>query len=355
MAYTTINKSTDYFNTKLYTGNDGTGRSITGVGFQPDFVWVKDRSNAFSHGLFDVVRGATKTLNSNDTSADDTVSNSLTAFGSDGFTAGANAIINGNNNNYASWNWKAGTSFSNSAGANGASIASTGSANQDVGFSICTYTNTNTNTIKHGLDVVPDVIIAKTLGVSGSWFLGSEKMLGGWNKKLNLDSNGAVATETRPFYPGSAAPTSTVFSSDQSVFGAGGSATETMVAYCFAEKQGYSKFRSYVGNGNADGVFVYLGFKPAFIIIKKSSNAGNDWYMWDNKRNTSNLTNKYLNPDLTSAEGTANYGYIDFLSNGFKTRSVANDEINQSGHTFIYMAFAENPFVASNFNPATAR
>ena len=352
MAYTTINKSTDYFNTKLYTGNDGTGRSITGVGFQPDFVWVKDRSNAFSHGLFDVVRGATKTLNSNDTSADDTVSNSLTAFGSDGFTAGANAIINGNNNNYASWNWKAGTSFSNSAGANGASIASTGSANQDVGFSICTYTNTNTNTIKHGLDVVPDVIIAKTLGVSGSWFLGSEKMLGGWNKKLNLDSNGAVATETRPFYPGSYAPTSSVFSSDQSVFGAGGSATETMIAYCFAEKQGYSKFGSYIGNGNADGPMIYTGFKPAFVMVKNTS-ATENWIIFDNKRPGINLTDDLLKPNLNNAESSSGVKF-DLVSNGFKAR-VSDAEGNSSGGNFIYMAFAENPFTSSAGTPVTAR
>ena len=351
MAYTTINKSTDYFNTKLYTGNDGTGRSITGVGFQPDFVWVKDRSNAFSHGLFDVVRGATKTLNSNDTSADDTVSNSLTAFGSDGFTAGANAIINGNNNNYASWNWKAGTSFSNSAGANGASIASTGSANQDVGFSICTYTNTNTNTIKHGLDVVPDVIIAKTLGVSGSWFLGSEKMLGGWNKKLNLNDTGAVATETRPFYPGSYAPTSSVFSSDQSVFGAGGSATETMIAYCFAEKQGYSKFGSYIGNGNADGSFIYTGFKPAWIMIKRAIGGTDNWVMFDNKRSPFNEVNENL---VANASSPTNTGIkIDMLSNGFKCR-VAEGNTNVAGNTYIYMAFGQT-LVGTNNIPNNAR
>jgi len=350
-----IDKPSDFFNTVLYTGNGGT-LTVSGVGFQSNFTWLKGRSFADYHVLTDSVRGVNSQLYANDVASQGSQTNGITSFNSDGFVLGNWSNTNKASNTHVGWNWKAGTSFTNDASATGiGSIDSAGSANQDAGFSICTYTNTNTNTIKHGLDVVPDVLIAKTRGVSGSWFLGSEKMLGSWNKKLNLNDTGAVATETRPFYPGSAAPTSTVFSSDQSVFGAGGSATETMVAYCFAEKQGYSKFRSYVGNGNADGVFVYLGFKPAFIIIKKSSNAGNDWYMWDNKRNTSNLTNKYLNPDLTSAEGTANYGYIDFLSNGFKTRSAANDEINQSGHTFIYMAFAENPFVASNFNPATAR
>jgi len=350
-----IDKPSDFFNTVLYTGNGGT-LTVSGVGFQSNFTWLKGRSFADYHVLTDSVRGVNSQLYANDVASQGSQTNGITSFNSDGFVLGNWSNTNKASNTHVGWNWKAGTSFTNDASATGiGSIDSAGSANQDAGFSICTYTNTNTNTIKHGLDVVPDVLIAKTRGVSGAWFLGSEKMLGSWNKKLNLNNTNAVATETRPFYPGSVAPTSTVFSSDQSVFGAGGSATETMVAYCFAEKQGYSKFRSYVGNGNADGVFVYLGFKPAFIIIKKSSNAGNDWYMWDNKRNTSNLTNKYLNPDLTSAEGTANYGYIDFLSNGFKTRSAANDEINQSGHTFIYMAFAENPFVASNFNPATAR
>jgi len=350
MAYTTINKSTDYFNTKLYTGNGGT-QSITGVGHQPDFNWIKCRSNATDHALQDIVRGNTKSLQSNSNSADATVTNGVTAFTSDGFNLGAGGDVNTNGRTYCSWNWKAGTSFSNSAGANGASIASTGSANQDVGFSICTYTNTNTNTIKHGLDVVPDVIIAKTLGVSGSWFLGSEKMLGGWNKKLNLDSTGAVATETRPFYPGSAAPTSSVFSSDQSVFGAGGSATETMIAYCFAEKQGYSKFGSYIGNGNANGPMIYTGFKPAFVIIKRTSSGGDDWVMYDNKRNTFNVLDKRLNPNSNGAEQDTDI--LDFLSNGFKLRGTP-DYVNGNGSTYIYMAFGQT-LVGTNNIPANAR
>ena len=351
MAYTTINKSTDYFNTKLYTGNGGT-QSITGVGHQPDFNWIKCRSNATDHALQDIVRGNTKSLQSNSNSADATVTNGVTAFTSDGFNLGAGGDVNTNGRTYCSWNWKAGTSFSNSAGANGASIASTGSANQDVGFSICTYTNTNTNTIKHGLDVVPDVIIAKTLGVSGSWFLGSEKMLGGWNKKLNLDSTGAVATETRPFYPGSAAPTSSVFSSDQSVFGAGGSATETMIAYCFAEKQGYSKFGSYIGNGNADGTSVYLGFKPALIIIKNSAGTDN-WWIIDNKRSTFNQVERALLPNEPDAESTSDVD-LDITAQGFKVLS-SSGRTNASGNKYIYMAFAEQPFVTSTGVPATAR
>jgi len=350
MAYTTINKSTDYFNTKLYTGNGGT-QSITGVGHQPDFNWIKCRSNATDHALQDIVRGNTKSLQSNSNSADATVTNGVTAFTSDGFNLGAGGDVNTNGRTYCSWNWKAGTSFSNSAGANGASIASTGSANQDVGFSICTYTNTNTNTIKHGLDVVPDVIIAKTLGVSGSWFLGSEKMLGGWNKKLNLDSTGAVATETRPFYPGSAAPTSSVFSSDQSVFGAGGSATETMIAYCFAEKQGYSKFGSYIGNGNADGSFIYTGFKPAWIMIKRAIGGTDNWVMFDNKRSPFNEVNENLAANTDSSTNTGIK--IDMLSNGFKCR-VAEGNTNVAGNTYIYMAFGQT-LVGTNNIPNNAR
>ena len=348
-----INKPSDFFNTKLYNGT-GSSQSITGVGFQPDFVWIKERNGTNEHNLFDSVRGTTKRLESSTTAAEQTSSTTLTAFGSDGFTVGNNGGTGQSGGNYVGWNWKAGTSFTNDASATGiGSIDSAGSANQDAGFSICTYTNTNTNTIKHGLDVVPDVLIAKTRGVSGSWFLGSEKMLGSWNKKLNLNDTGAVATETRPFYPGSAAPTSTVFSSDQSVFGAGGSATETMVAYCFAEKQGYSKFGSYIGNGNANGVFVYLGFKPAFVMIKKTDGSEN-WKIWDNKRPGFNDLNYQINVNNSDAESNSSNNRLDLLSNGFKLRG-SGDTFNSSGGNYIYMAFAENPFVAGNFNVATAR
>ena len=348
-----IDKPSDFFNTVLYTGNGGT-LTVSGVGFQSNFTWLKGRSFADYHVLTDSVRGVNSQLYANDVASQGSQTNGITSFNSDGFVLGNWSNTNKASNTHVGWNWKAGTSFTNDASATGiGSIDSAGSANQDAGFSICTYTNTNTNTIKHGLDVVPDVLIAKTRGVSGAWFLGSEKMLGSWNKKLNLNNTNAVATETRPFYPGSVAPTSTVFSSDQSVFGAGGSATETMVAYCFAEKQGYSKFGSYIGNGNANGVFVYLGFKPAFVMIKKTDGSEN-WKIWDNKRPGFNDLNYQINVNNSDAESNSSNNRLDLLSNGFKLRG-SGDTFNSSGGNYIYMAFAENPFVAGNFNVATAR
>ena len=356
MAYSTIPKGSLYMNSKLYTGN-GSTQSITGVNFQPDWTWIKNRTDSVSNSLTDIVRGANKSILSNSFDAETTNSSNgyLASFDSDGFTTDSDGDYNNANaKNYVSWNWLAnGAGSANTDG----SISSTVSANTTSGFSILTYTNQNVNTIGHGLGVVPDVIIAKTLGVSGSWFLGSEKMLGGWNKKLNLNETGAVATETRPFYPSSAAPTSTVFSSDQSVFGAGGSATETMVAYCFAEKQGYSKFGSYTGNGNANGPFVYTGFKPAFFLWKKSSDTGN-WLIMDNKRSPINFAQTYLKANATAPEdATSSDIRWDFLSNGLKCRGN-NSSINTSSATYIYMAFAENPFVATsgtNAIPVTAR
>jgi len=344
MAYTTINKSTDYFNTLLYTGNDGTGRSITGVGFQPDFVWVKDRSNSYDHGLFDAVRGATKALNSNDASAEDTISNSLTAFGSDGFTAGANTIINGNNNNYASWNWKAnGTGSANTAG----SINSTVSANTTSGFSIVKYTGTGANaTVGHGLGVAPKMIHVKGLGNANNWLSGGTNISSTWASSLHLNTIASIDTYA---YWQNQIPNANTFA-----IGSDGALNQNgieNIAYCFADVQGYSKFGSYTGNGNADGPFVYTGFKPSFVMIKLST-AADDWQIFDNKRNTFNIMDKYLRPnspltDITNA-------VIDFTSNGFKLRSSAGS-FNPSGATAIYMAFAEAPLVGSNNVPANAR
>ena len=346
-----IDKPSDFFNTVLYTGNGGT-LTVSGVGFQSNFTWLKGRSFADYHVLTDSVRGVNSQLYANDVASQGSQTNGITSFNSDGFVLGNWSNTNKASNTHVGWNWKAGTSFTNDASATGiGSIDSAGSANQDAGFSICTYTNTNTNTIKHGLDVVPDVLIAKTRGVSGAWFLGSEKMLGGWNKKLNLNDTGAVATETRPFYPGSYAPTSSVFSSDQSVFGAGGSATETMIAYCFAEKQGYSKFGSYIGNGNADGSFIYTGFKPAWIMIKRAIGGTDNWVMFDNKRSPFNEVNENLAANTDSSTNTGIK--IDMLSNGFKCR-VAEGNTNVAGNTYIYMAFGQT-LVGTNNIPNNAR
>ncbi len=352
-----IDKPNTHFNPVLYTGN-GTaigsgGKAVTGVGYQPDFIWIKDRTNAENHFLVDSIRGAQRLLYSNLTLADDQAyPETINSIDSDGFTLGNSSGCNANNDLYASWNWKAGgTASSNTDG----SITSSVSANTTSGFSIVKYTNQNVNTIGHGLGVVPKVLIGKCLSGASGWVFASADLLGSWDKYLLLNSTNATGTDSRFFYPSSAAPTSTVFSSDQSAWSAGGSATEDMIAYCFAEKKGFSKFGSYTGNGNADGTFVYTGFKPAFVMFKNTS-AVENWRIVDNKRDIDNPVVQHLYPNLSNAEGsgTAYSDFVDFLSNGFKIRS-GSGEINGSGGTYIYMAFAENPLVGTNGVPATAR
>ena len=334
MAYTTIDDPSAFFQCTLYVGNNGT-QTVTHGGnsdIQSNLIWGKARNDTAHHFLIDSVRGVSKRLKvAVDPEA--TVNAGITAIGSDSFAVGNDGDFNDNNINYVTWNWK---------------------ESADAGFDILTYEGTGSiQTEAHNLGVKPDMIIVKNIDSSDppfNWRVYHSSL--GAGVALKLNSTDAISDD--PGYWGDTEPTSSVFSIKDS--GETNNNNQTYIAYLFAAKQGYSKFGSYTGNGNADGPFVFLGFKPAFLIIKKSSNAGNNWYMWDNKRNTSNLTNKYLNPDLNAAEGTANYGYMDFLSNGFKTRATGNtDEINQSGHTFIYMAFAENPFVSSTGVPGTAK
>ena len=344
MAYTTINKSTDYFNTKLYTGNGGT-QAVTGVGFQPDWVWLKSRSDAYSHQLFDAVRGTTKLLTSEATDAEQTISG-VTAFGTDGFTVGSDAGSNGNTKTYVSWNWKAGTG-QGSANTDGSINTTYTSVNTTAGFSISKYTGTGSNaTVGHGLGVAPNMVLVKSLSGGGDWT--SYHSVLGNTKYMRLNATNAVGTQSS--YWNDTSPTSTVFS----LGSAGDTNTNngTHVAYCFAEKTGYSKFGSYTGNGNADGAFVYTGFKPAFVMIKETTDSGTDWRMMDNKRSTFNLVDDRLFPNLSNAENTGD-GY-DFLSNGFKMRSSGGD-FNGSGNNYIYMCFAESPLVGTNNIPANAR
>jgi len=348
MAYTTIDDPTIYFNTKLYTGNGGTN-AITGVGFQPDWVWCKRRDSSAAHYVWDVVRGAATQLYPASASSEDAgQTNGLSAFGSDGFTLGSDAGPNANSGTYASWNWKAGTSFSNDASATGVgSIDSAGSVNTTAGFSITSYTGTGSAaTVAHGLGAVPQVYILKNRSSSAGWTSYFEPL--GNTKFLQLDTTGAAGTATEAF--NNTSPTSSVFSigTDTST----NNNTDNFIAYVFAEKKGYSKFGSYTGNGNADGTFVYTGFKPAFVIIKPSSYS-NSWLILDNKRNTFNPTNTRLEADGSGADYSG-LDYTDFLSNGFKIRT-SNSHPNNSGGTLIYMAFAESPFVNSNGVPNNAR
>jgi len=349
MAYTDIDDPSAYFQTTLYTGNGGT-LAVTNGGnsdLQPDWLWLKKRSASVNHFLFDSIRGASKEINSNNTEAEASPSNYLASFNSDGFSIGSDSDINGNNDTLVAWQWKAGTAFSNDASSTSVgTIDSAGSVNTDAGFSIITYTGTgNAATIAHGLGVKPDWIISKIRSTTGDWNVYHDAF--GATGRIKFNSTGAGSNNTSIF---AELPTSSVIS-----VGNGGdinTSSGTHIFYCFAGKQGYSKFGSYTGNGNADGSFVYLGFKPAWLMIKRSSAGGDDWMMTDNKMNLFNVINKRLNPNSNGAEQSTDI--IDFVSNGFKLRATP-DYMNGNGSTYIYMAFAENPFVTSTGVPATAR
>ena len=346
MAYTTINKSTDYFNTKLYSGT-GSSQNITGVGHQPDLTWIKSRSTTHEHKLIDAIRGVTKALASDNTTAEFIDVQGLTAFGSDGFSIGTDSYYNTNGHNYASWNWKAnGTGVANTDG----SISSTVSANTTSGFSIVKYTGNGTAgaTIGHGLGTAPDCIIMKELSNANDWFVYHQAT--GATNRLKLNSTTASATST---FLNNTTPTSSVYAVDG---GAAGNTNSTnYIAYCFADVQGYSKFGSYLGNSADDGTFVYTGFKPALIMVKRTNSTGN-WVMHDNRRSLSNgfNVNQYILHSNTTTDEITDESKVDLLSNGFKFRNALTDQ-NANGSTYIYMAFAKQPLVGTNNVPATAR
>ena len=340
MAYTTINKSSSFMNPKLYTGNGGT-QSITGVGFQPDWTWIKGRSFSDNHVLTDAVRGVTKTIFSDLTAAEETQTGGLTAFGSDGFSVGSLAEVNTNNATLVSWNWKA--NGSGSANTNG-SINSTVSVNTTSGFSIVKWTGTGSNaTIGHGLTVAPAMIIVKELGTANDWVVYHKSLGGGKYIYLNQTTGEASASTVWQNYD----PTSSVFYTGTSGLV---SQSEPYIAYCFAEKTGYSKMGLYTGNGNNDGAFIYLGFKPAFLMIKRSDQ-DQPWLLFDNKRST-NVNQSKLFPNTNGAENNDTSNGIDFLSNGFKLRRN-NGESNETGN-YIYMAFGQT-LVGTNNVPNNAR
>jgi len=354
MAYSSIIDPTAYFQTVIYTGN-ATARSITFDGnsdMQPDWIWGKQRSGTDSHQLTDVVRGVTKILNSDTTAAENTTSAAITAFNSDGFSLGTGGGYNGNNVTQVAWNWKAGTSFTNDASGTGiGSVDSTGSVNQDAGFSIMSWTGTGANaTVAHGLGATPKMMIFKVRDGATAWVVYHKNV--GPTKGLFLNTTGTGSTVSAYFQDTN--PTSSVFSvgSDADTNGS----SKSMITYCFAEKQGYSKFGVYAGNNSSTGGFHYTGFKPAFIIIKRTDSAA-DWRTYDDKRFRAGGPNNkfnYLQANGDNGEADSDSGGAwDMLSNGFKF--YTSDAAINGGGTYIYMAFAENPFVASNFNAATAR
>jgi len=322
---TSSTRADDYFNTVLYTG-DRTSRTIE-VGFQPDFVWVKRRSGADDHYLMNALSGTGKYLVSNSTAAEATNAATLTAFTSTGFSIGNTGTTNETSATYAAWNWKAnGAGSSNTAG----SITSTVSANTTSGFSIVTCSPTGSAfTVGHGLGVAPRFIIAKLYQSTADWNCYHASL--GADKYIVLNSTSAALTSTTLWQ--NTAPTSTVLSFT--------AVSSPMLFYCFAPVAGYSAFGSYTGNGSADGPFIYTGFKPAYVLFKQSSASGIDWLVHDAKRSTYNAVNARLFPSLSNAE--SNGSVVDFVSNGFKIREN-NDYHNANGATYIYAAFAENPF-----------
>ena len=347
MAYSSIAKPEDHFNTKLYSGN-GSTQSITGVGFQPDWVWVKCRNNGKHHSVYDSVRGATKYLYMNLNYAEVTDSNSLTSFDSDGFSVGTFGDVNGSFN-YASWNWKAnGTSTTNPSGG---TITTTASVNTTAGFSVFTYTgNGSAAHVAHGLGVAPTVVIIKVRSTTDHWFVKHPGIAS--NEYLYLNGDSAKVSGANAWSATNPDATKIYIGTDGGVNASG----VTYVCYAFAEKQGYSKFGSYTGNGNADGTFVYTGFRPAWVMIKKSSGT-NEWGIWDNKRSTFNVTDDIIYANLDNTEATSNANGLDFVSNGFKIRA-SGDLFNASSGSYVYMAFAEHPFVGNDSGtavPVTAR
>ena len=355
MAYTTINKSTDYFNTVLYTGDGNNSKAITGVGFQPDWVWLKRRDSAASHNVTDAVRGVNKTIYPSNTSAQltDDQYGYVSAFQSDGFTIGINgnaAAINANGSSMVSWNWKAGGG-AGSANTDG-SINSTVSANTTAGFSIVKWTGNGYAgaTVGHGLGATPAMIILKITSSTGDWLVYHNKNTSSPETEfLRLSTDAATQDELTIW--NDQAPTNQVFylGSESTVNGNG----NNFIAYCFAEKTGYSRFGSYTGNGSSDGAFIYTGFKPAWIMAK-NSDAVDHWVIFDTKRGSYNQVINPLFSNLTNAEGSSTSYAVDILSNGFKVRGT-DGATNSSGNVYIYMAFAEAPLVGSNNIPATAR
>jgi len=333
----------------LYTGtgaNQSISNAVNTVSFQPDFVWGKNRTSADNHAAYDSVRGVQKRIQPNSTVAEDTSALYLTAFNSNGFSLGTDGQLNNSGSSFVAWNWKAGgtvTAGNNTAG----TITSTVSANTTAGFSVVTYTGTGANaTVGHGLGVAPSMIIVKQRSAVQSWPV--YHVSNGAANVVYLDLTNATASSTAWQ---STTPAATVFSIGTSA--ATNTNAATYVAYCWAPVAGYSAFGSYTGNGSADGPFIYTGFRPRWLMIKRTDTAGNNWVILDTSRNLYNLTDLKLGANLAVAEndaatlGGATLNTLDLLSNGFKCRTL-NSDTNASGATYIYAAYAENPLKFSN-------
>ena len=337
-VYTSIDDPEAYFRIKLYTGNatDDTGIvfDTTDTTMQPDFVWIKNRNSTNEHNLANSVAGATKYLHSNLSQAETTAANSLQSFDSNGFTVGENANFNTNTNTYVAWCWK---------------------ESADAGFDIVLYTGNGTDDtdISHSLSAVPHFFMVKKRSDTSNWNCYHQKSNSSpEDGSLQLDETGVFYDDATQW--SDEPPTSSVFTLGNSA--QVNANTATFLAYLWSEKQGFSKFGSYTGNGNADGTFVYTGFRPALVIIKGAASGDGDaaqnWELYDNKRLGYNVDNDTLFPNTTAADNTADR--VDILSNGFKIR-VNSDGVNDNASTYIYAAFAEAPFVNSKGVPCNAR
>ena len=347
MAYTTINKSSDHFSATTYTGNGSASTALTTGTFQPDWVWFKNRGTTEAHLLMDAVRGATKYIQTASTAVEGTSSDKISAFTSTGVTLGSGAETNENSQPLVCWSWKA--NGAGSANTDGSINTTATSANTTAGFSIVKYTGTGSNaTIGHGLGVAPKMIIVKNLTDARSWGVYHASL--GATQGIDLDGTGAAGSASS--YWNDTAPTTSVFS-----IGTANNtgAAQTYVAYCFAEIKGFSKFGMYKGNNNADGPFIYCGFNPAFIMIKRT-NSSASWVIIDNQRsNPFNPQDRLLFPNTDAVEDGAGETYNwDFYGNGVKLRTTSGSYGNGSGDSYIYMAFAEKPLVSSNNVPTTA-
>jgi len=343
----TIDDGSDYFNTVLFTGNGSNNHAITGVGFKPDWVWLKGRNSADGNNLWDINRGANKRLFTHNPNAELADTNSLKSFDSDGFTMDNDSGINGSGDTYVTWNWLgSNTTASNTDG----TITSTVSANQTSGFSIVTYTGTGSNaTIGHGLGKVPAMMLVKKRSGADDWAMYHNGVLTPANARfhyMQINTTNAYAGDGT--YWNDTAPTTSVFTvgtnADVNTSGA------TYVAYIFTDIEGYSKFGSYTGNGSTDGTFVYTGFKPAFVMMKSLS-ALNGWNIFDSARGQFNPTNEQLQANSDGAGSSVSF---DILSNGFKPRTTSTNW-NGGSDTYMYWSFASNPFVTSSGVPIVAR
>ena len=349
-VYTTIDDAGSYFNTILWTGNSPSTQALTGVGFQPDFVWVKKRSTAAEHCVTDAARGVTETIFPSSTALEATRAGGLTAFGADGFTVGADGDFNGGAATFVGWNWLGGTTSGITTDGSTTITPSAYSFNQTSGFSVLSYTGNSTSGAKlaHGLGVAPEVVFIKNLGTLNDWVTYSKYVKSttpeDWVMRLN---NTSIAVDDVTMWNDTQPDSVNITLGNAGNLNTGYS----YIAYCFAPVKGYSKFGSYTGNGNADGPFVYTGFRPAFVMLKDADSVA-AWRISDNKRLGYNVDNNDLEVDSTAVEGTDDN--LDILSNGFKIRRSVGG-LNTSGNLNIYMAFAEAPFVNSEGVPCNAR